>query len=82
MRAYVHWTTHELRLMKSLHESGISRAEFVAKFPRHTEASVTAMATKQGVWLKPYKVKPDSYHLQWLRIAHRHFARREQGLLA
>lgn len=76
------WTTGEIRLMKSLHESGISRAEFHAKFPRHTAGAVDQAATKSCVWLKAAKHSGrETPHQRRMRQAREYFARREQGLL-
>lgn len=85
MRSHAYWTTGEIRLLRSLHHSGMSRVDFAAKFPRHTAAAVSFMACKIGVRRRKPEPKlatgPNPHH-QWLRIAHEHFARREQGLLA
>jgi len=82
MATKVFWTTVEIRLMKSLHESGISRADFARRFPRHTASAVNGMAVKQGVWLKPVKVRKEAPQARRVRLAREYFARREQGLFA
>lgn len=74
------WTNHEIKLLESFHESGLSRAELAIRFPRHTWKSVNAMAAKCGVWMKP-ECQDAFKNRRWMLIVHEHFVRRESGLL-
>jgi len=73
---YSHWTTSEQRKLIEMHTRGFpTREELAAAFPRHPPYSILATAKRLGD-------RRNVYQLNWLRIAHQHFARREAEMRA
>lgn len=80
------WTTGELRVLRAFHRSGKPRSELYAALPRHTPASVNAVATRERVLLRvdrgPKVQKTEGPQARRMRLANEYFARRAQGHLA
>jgi len=80
-RKNVPWTNKEVKTLERAHLHGNpSIKHLIAVLPRHPPSSSKAMAVKLGLRSRQH-CKHSHYHY-WLDIAHRHFARREAGLLA
>jgi hypothetical protein len=73
---YSHWITSERRKLIQLHRDGRpTLAELDAAFPRHSLYSILSTAKQLGL-------RRNVTYLNWLRIAHQHFARREAEMMA
>lgn len=79
---YARWTNVEVRRLKEMHVGRRpSKAEVSEAFPRHPIWSVMNMARQLGLRCgRRHPLERDV--TRWLRVAHKHFARRETGLLA
>jgi hypothetical protein len=68
---YAHWTTFEIRKLRSLHDNGHpTYAQLSEALPRHSISSSLNTARNLGL-------RGDDLRLRWLRLAHLHFAERD-----
>lgn len=69
-----HWTNFEIRRLKQAYDGTRPSGDILAAmFPRHAVRAVQTRAYKEGLTRQS--------QVNWLRLAHEYFARREAGIL-
>ena len=71
-----HWTNLERRRLIEVHKGDHpSVAELTEMFPRHTISSILTTISDLGI-------RRNSRRIQWLRLCHEYFAKREAEMRA